>query len=220
MYFIQLLELSLLAGLTVSLWTVRVALMARGRRAAGALVATAEAVTFVTVFARVLESIDSPAKLAAYGIGVGAGTLAGLAIDERTGVQGRGHRRPGEEWHSDREALGVVLADSHPAGGAVDPAPRSCMAAQDSPLPHRVTATAEGVPARRANTQNRLTTPGEVANPCGGCHVTMASAGRSDGLGASAIVEVGEHCCDAAVDVGFVEKSELREDGAAVLLDR
>jgi hypothetical protein len=51
MYLFHLLKLALLAGLTVSLWTVRVAFTARVRRYSGALVATAEAMAFATVFA-------------------------------------------------------------------------------------------------------------------------------------------------------------------------
>lgn len=82
MYVFQLLKLALLAGVTVSLWTVRVALTAHGRRYASALVATVEAIAFATVFAQALDSIDSPTRLAAYGVGVGTGTLAGLAIDQ------------------------------------------------------------------------------------------------------------------------------------------
>ena len=99
MYLLHLLELAVLAGLTVSLWTVRVALTARRRRYAGALVATAEALAFATVFARVIESVDSPLQLAAYGLGVGAGTLAGVAIDERGVLLGR---RQGDATDADR----------------------------------------------------------------------------------------------------------------------
>lgn len=83
MHLLALFKISLLASITVSLWTVRVALTARGRRYAGALVAVVEAMTFATMFAEVLDSVDSPTRLSAYGIGVGAGTLAGLAIDQR-----------------------------------------------------------------------------------------------------------------------------------------
>lgn len=83
MHVLPLFKIALLASITVSLWTVRVALTARGRRYAGALVAVVEAMTFATVFAEVLDSVDSPTRLSAYGIGVGAGTLAGLAIDQR-----------------------------------------------------------------------------------------------------------------------------------------
>ena len=109
MYVLHLLELALLAGLTVSLWTVRVALTARRRRYAGALVATVEALVFATVFARVIESVDSPVQLAAYGVGVGAGTLVGLAIEERGAPLGRAQR---ESTDADRPAEGDVVDPS------------------------------------------------------------------------------------------------------------
>ena len=117
MYLLRLLELAVLAGLTVSLWTVRVALTARRRRYAGALVATAEALVFATVFARVIESVDSPSQLAAYGVGVGIGTLAGLAIDERGVLVGC---RQGDSPDADRQdERGVVRIDHGEAPDAV-----------------------------------------------------------------------------------------------------
>lgn len=81
MVLIELVGLAALASLAVSLWTVRVALTARGHRIAGSLVASLEAVTFATSFAQVLDSLDSPARVFAYAVGVAAGTLAGLSAD-------------------------------------------------------------------------------------------------------------------------------------------
>ncbi|WP_052666867.1 DUF5698 domain-containing protein [Nitriliruptor alkaliphilus] len=71
------------AALTVSLWTLRVALAARGRRVASAIVAGGEAVLFVVVFSRLLDSLGDPVRLAGYAVGVGLGTLVGLTADER-----------------------------------------------------------------------------------------------------------------------------------------
>lgn len=70
-----------LAMLSVGLWTVRVALTARGSRVMGSSVAAVEATVFAAAFSRLLGDLDSPARIAAYGIGVAAGTLAGLWID-------------------------------------------------------------------------------------------------------------------------------------------
>ena len=104
MHLLPHVKIALLASVTVSLWTVRVALMARGRRYVGAAVAIAEAMTFATVFAEVLASVDSPTRLTAYGLGVGAGTLGGLTIDQRF--------RTGAREASPPESAGDVV-DAH-----------------------------------------------------------------------------------------------------------
>jgi uncharacterized protein YebE (UPF0316 family) len=83
MYLLDLASLTVLASCSVSLWTIRVALTARGRRRAAAVAASIEAVTFVVAFGRALDSLDSPIRMAAYGLGVGAGTLLGLAAEQR-----------------------------------------------------------------------------------------------------------------------------------------
>jgi uncharacterized protein YebE (UPF0316 family) len=72
-----------LAMLSVGLWTVRVALTARGSRLIGSSVAAVEATVFAAAFSRLLGDLDSPARIAAYGIGVAVGTLTGLWIDQR-----------------------------------------------------------------------------------------------------------------------------------------
>lgn len=68
---------------SVCLWTIRVALTARGRRFAASAAAGIEAVVFVLVFASVLESLDSPVDLVGYAAGVAAGTLLGVFADSR-----------------------------------------------------------------------------------------------------------------------------------------
>lgn len=92
---LQLVSLTLTAALGVSLWTVRVALTSRGRRFAGALVSSVEAVTFATTFSRVLESLDSPVRLAAYAAGVATGTWLGLQLEERLMARRSVRDRPG-----------------------------------------------------------------------------------------------------------------------------
>lgn len=93
-----------LAAVTVSLWTVRVALTARGRRSAAALAATVESMLFASVFAQVLDSIDSPTRLVAYGLGVGVGSLAGLALDTRLDASSGGARNHRVEQEQKRHA--------------------------------------------------------------------------------------------------------------------
>ena len=70
-----------LALLSVSLWTGRVALTAKGRKAASALMAAVEATVFVVAFSRLLSGLDSPTRIVAYAAGVAGGTLLALAVD-------------------------------------------------------------------------------------------------------------------------------------------
>jgi uncharacterized protein YebE (UPF0316 family) len=72
-----------LAMTSVGLWTLRVALTARGRKLLGAGVAAAEALVFVVAFTSLAANLDSPALLGGYAAGVALGTLVGLAANER-----------------------------------------------------------------------------------------------------------------------------------------
>ena len=72
-----------LAVLSVGLWTVRVVITSSGRRAAGSLVATVEATTYVGVVSHLVGSLDAPQHLLIYGVGVGLGTFAGLTVVSR-----------------------------------------------------------------------------------------------------------------------------------------
>ncbi|MEM7288320.1 MAG: hypothetical protein AAF480_18380 [Actinomycetota bacterium] len=73
--------LFLLALVSVSLWTVRVAFTADRRLAAAAAVAAVEATTFAAAFSQLLGRIDSVASLAAYAIGVATGTVVALELE-------------------------------------------------------------------------------------------------------------------------------------------
>ena len=66
---------------SVGLWTLRVALTARGSRLVGSAVAATEAVVFVVAFSHVTGSLNAPLQIAIYGLGVGTGTFLGLSID-------------------------------------------------------------------------------------------------------------------------------------------
>jgi uncharacterized protein YebE (UPF0316 family) len=83
----QLATTAVLAMLSVGLWTVRVAVTARGNLALGALVAAVEATTFAVAFSRLLAGLDSPTSIAAYAFGVGLGTVLGLKVDARVNPQ-------------------------------------------------------------------------------------------------------------------------------------
>lgn len=80
---IETLGLVVLTTLNVGLWTLRVTLAATGRRLLAAAVASAEAVLFTLAFGTVVSSLDEPARIGAYAVGVGVGTLVGLAAEAR-----------------------------------------------------------------------------------------------------------------------------------------
>ena len=72
-----------LALVSVGLWTLRVALTARGQRLAGASVAAVEASVFAVVFGSLVADLDRPHKLVGYACGVAIGTLLGITADRR-----------------------------------------------------------------------------------------------------------------------------------------
>jgi uncharacterized protein YebE (UPF0316 family) len=76
-------EMAALAIVSVGLWTLRVALTARGRRIAGSLTAGAEAIVFLLAFSTVLADLDAIERIVGYALGVAAGTFLGVSVDER-----------------------------------------------------------------------------------------------------------------------------------------
>jgi uncharacterized protein YebE (UPF0316 family) len=80
---LRVLVLAGMGAASVSVWTLRVALTAEGRRSAAALVAGVEAVVFALVFASVLSSLAAPVEVAGYAVGVAAGTWLGLLADRK-----------------------------------------------------------------------------------------------------------------------------------------
>jgi uncharacterized protein YebE (UPF0316 family) len=82
-YLLNSLAMTGLAVTSVGLWTLRVALTARGRKVAGSLTAAAEALVFLLAFSSVASNIEALHLLAGYGLGVGLGTFFGLLLDER-----------------------------------------------------------------------------------------------------------------------------------------
>lgn len=77
------LAMAALATASVGLWTLRVALTARGRKGPGAVVAAVEAVVFAVALTRLGAGLDAPGRVGGYAAGVAVGTLLGLALDER-----------------------------------------------------------------------------------------------------------------------------------------
>jgi uncharacterized protein YebE (UPF0316 family) len=77
-----------LALLSVSMWTFRVAITARGLKLASAAMAAVEAVIYVLSFSQLLADLSSPGRLMGYAAGVAVGTAVGLVLDDKTT---RGH---------------------------------------------------------------------------------------------------------------------------------
>ncbi|HJR44566.1 MAG TPA: DUF5698 domain-containing protein [Actinomycetota bacterium] len=80
---VDLLQMASLAFVSVALWTLRVAMTARGRRIAGSLTAGVEAIVFVVAFSRVVQDLGALERILGYAAGVALGTLAGVILDER-----------------------------------------------------------------------------------------------------------------------------------------
>lgn len=97
---------------SVGLWTLRVALTARGSRVVGSSVAATEAVVFVVAFSHVTGSLNAPLQVAIYGIGVGVGTFLGLTIDRLI----RPHQTPSVPagWPQPDQAPEVIVMGDSP----------------------------------------------------------------------------------------------------------
>ncbi len=77
-----------LALLSVSIWTLRIAITARGLKLASAVMAAVEAVVYVLAFSQLVTDLGSPTRILSYAAGVGVGTAVGLILDDKTA---RGH---------------------------------------------------------------------------------------------------------------------------------
>lgn len=73
-----------LAMLSVSLWTYRVSITARGLKLASASMAAVEAVVYVLSFSELITDLGSPGRIMGYAAGVAVGTAIGLVVDERS----------------------------------------------------------------------------------------------------------------------------------------
>lgn len=71
-----------LAMTSVGLWTLRVAIAARGMKILCAGVAAVEAVVFALTFSHLVTDLGSPSRLIGYAVGVAAGTALGLTAND------------------------------------------------------------------------------------------------------------------------------------------
>jgi uncharacterized protein YebE (UPF0316 family) len=90
--FLAAVPMAAAALVSVGLWTLRVALTARGRKLAGATVAALEASVFVVVFGSLVTDLNQPVRLGGYAVGVAVGTLLGITADKHL-AQGRSEVR-------------------------------------------------------------------------------------------------------------------------------
>ncbi len=73
-----------MALLSVSLWTFRIAITARGLKLASAVMAAVEAVVYLMSFSRLVSDLGSPGRVLGYAAGVAVGTAVGLVLDAKT----------------------------------------------------------------------------------------------------------------------------------------
>jgi uncharacterized protein YebE (UPF0316 family) len=124
-----------LALLSVGMWTLRVAVAARGLKLAGAAIAATEAVVFALTFSRLVTDLGSPGRLLGYAAGVAAGTAVGLAINDRTA---RGHSELHLVAAGDRGDLVACLrARGWPATTAIADGPDGVVTAMWLTVPDR-----------------------------------------------------------------------------------
>ena len=67
----------------VTLSTVRMLLVVRGKRYPAAAIGLVEASIYITALGRVISNIDDPLKVLAYGLGFASGTVLGSMVEER-----------------------------------------------------------------------------------------------------------------------------------------
>jgi uncharacterized protein YebE (UPF0316 family) len=141
--------MALLATTSVGLWTLRVALTARGRRSIAATAAAVEAVIFAVAFTNAAAHLDSPIRLAGYAAGVAFGTVVGLTADHRLspGVSEVDIVLPGHDPATAQRLhrLGWP-ATTLPAHGPHGPVTLICIAVDDSQLTELTTATRHTAP--------------------------------------------------------------------------
>jgi len=72
--------------LDVSLATVRMLLVVRGKKYPAAAVGFVEATVYIAVLSRIMQNLSDPMKVLAYGLGFASGTLLGGFLEERLAI--------------------------------------------------------------------------------------------------------------------------------------
>lgn len=166
----------LLASISVSLWTLRVAVAAAGRRLAAAAIAAVEAVLFAAAFSALITALDDPLRIGAYAAGVAVGTLAGLTADERIS-RGQSLVQIVVDGDGDAETSALRArgwpVTSTPADGVRGRVAVLSVAVDDSVLPH-LRADVDHIAPAGFETTERLRTVRPTALPTG-MHITRAA---------------------------------------------
>ena len=81
--FVEYILIFLARVTDVSLSTVRMLLVMRGKKYPAALVGFVEATIYIAALSRIMKSLDDPWKILVYGLGFASGTLLGSAIEEK-----------------------------------------------------------------------------------------------------------------------------------------
>ncbi len=84
--FVEYLLIFVARIVDVSLSTVRMLLVVRGRRYPAALIGFMEASIYITALSRIMANIRDPWKILAYGLGFASGTLLGSVLEERLAI--------------------------------------------------------------------------------------------------------------------------------------
>ncbi|MCI0544937.1 MAG: DUF5698 domain-containing protein [Actinobacteria bacterium] len=79
---LDLLLIFALRTLDVGMGTVRIVLLARGRRGTAAAIGFFEALVWVIAVSRVLAGLDDPARMVAFAAGFASGTFVGSMVEE------------------------------------------------------------------------------------------------------------------------------------------
>lgn len=104
------LVMMLLATASVGLWTLRIAVTARGARGLAAVVAAVEAVVYVCTFGRLLTDLTAVDRLGGFALGVGIGTYLGLLLDEHAGAIAARCATPDRTGNRPRSPLGRLTS--------------------------------------------------------------------------------------------------------------
>jgi uncharacterized protein YebE (UPF0316 family) len=80
--FLDLVFIFVLRALDVGMGTVRIVLLARGRKGTATIIGFFEALIWVVAVSRVLSGLDDPTRMVAFAAGFAAGTYLGSLVEE------------------------------------------------------------------------------------------------------------------------------------------
>ncbi len=84
--FVEYIVIFVARILDVSLATVRMLLVVRGKKYPAAFIGLMEASIYITALGRIVKNISDPWKVLAYGLGFASGTLLGSLLEEKLAI--------------------------------------------------------------------------------------------------------------------------------------